>query len=87
MDNDTYTTKLLRRIYYDTGTGYKTQERFYKEAKKQDKYITHKDIKNFLEQQEEYQINKKQKPEKKLQYNITAPRGYYQADLIFYNKL
>ena len=87
MDNDTYTTKLLRRIYYDTGTGYKTQERFYKEAKKQDKYITHKDIKNFLEQQEEYQINKKQKPEKKLQYNITAPRGYYQADLMFYNKL
>ena len=78
---------LLRDLYYDTKTGFKTQKRLYVEAKKLNPYITYADINNFLEKQEEYQMSRKQKPQKNLLYNISAPRGYYQADLMFYKNL
>ena len=49
---------LLKEIYYNPKTGFKSQNRLYKEAQKQDQTISHSDVKNFLNQQEEYQINR-----------------------------
>ena len=77
---------ILKNIYYNPKTGFKTYRRLYEEAKKIDKSITLKDVKAFLQQQEEFQINKRNDYVKQYQYKITAPIGYYQMDLTFYPK-
>ncbi len=77
---------ILKKIYYNPKTGFKTYKRLYEEAKKIDKNISMKDVINFLDGQEEYQINKRNDFIKQYQYKITAKKGYYQMDLTFYPK-
>jgi hypothetical protein len=77
--------KLLKEIYYNPKTGFKSQNRLYKEALKQDQRIRHNDVDSFLKQQEENQINKLDNNKKYL-FKINAPPSYYQMDLTFYPK-
>ena len=77
----------LKSIYYNPRTGYKTNKRLYEEVKKVDNKISLKDVLDFMKKQEEYQINKRNDYAKKYQFKITAPIGYYQMDLTFFNKL
>jgi hypothetical protein len=48
--------KLLKEIYYNPKTGFKSQNRLYKEALKQDQRIRHNDVDSFLKKQEENQM-------------------------------
>lgn len=75
--------KLLKDIYYNPKTGFKNDNRLYKEAVQKDSRIRHIDVRNFLKKQEEYQINKLDNNKKYL-FKINAPLGYYQMDLTFY---
>jgi hypothetical protein len=79
-----FQNNILKDIYYNPKTGFKSQNRLYKEAQKQDQTISHSDVKNFLNQQEEYQINRSNN--QKILFKINAPPGYYQIDLTFYPK-
>lgn len=79
--------KILKDIYYNPKTGFKTNKRLYEEVKKVDNKIKLNDVLTFMKNQEEYQINKQANLNKKYQFKITAPIGYYQMDLAFFNKL
>lgn len=74
--------KLLKDIYYNPKTGFKSVNRLYKEAHKIDNRIRLIDVRNFLKKQEEYQINTTDN--KNLLFKINAKPGYYQMDLTFY---
>ena len=73
---------LLKKLYYNPKTGFKSVNRLYKEAHKIDNRIRIIDVKNFLKKQEEYQINTTDN--KQFLFRINAPQGYYQMDLTFY---
>jgi hypothetical protein len=78
-------SNLLKKLYYDPKTGYKSMRRLYETAKESDKSITLKKVKEFLSSQEEYQINKGNN--KNVYFKISAPKGFYQSDLLFYPQL
>ena len=53
-DNSKSTSKnqILKGIYYNPKTGFKSTNRLYKEANQKNNNITHSDVKKFLDQQE-----------------------------------
>ncbi len=81
----TWQNDLLKSIYYNPKTGFKSENRLYKEAHKRDERIRTIDVRNFLKQQEEYQINTIDN--RNLLFKINAPPGYYQMDLTFYPQI
>lgn len=78
--------KTLNDVYYNPKTGFKSAAKLLKESLKKNKLITIKHVKEFLSNQEEVQINKNQNHYVSSELHITAPIGYYQADLAFYPK-
>ncbi len=81
----TWQNDLLKSIYYNPKTGFKSENRLYKEAHKRDERIRMIDVRNFLKRQEEYQINTIDN--RNLLFKINAPPGYYQMDLTFYPQI
>jgi len=81
----TWQNDLLKSIYYNPKTGFKSENRLYKDAHKIDERIRTIDVKNFLKKQEEYQINTIDN--RNLLFKINAPLGYYQMDLTFYPQI
>lgn len=71
---------IIKKIYYDVKTGYKNPHALLNEVQKYDKDVKYNDVLDFLNRQEEYQINKKKL--KKTYFQIGAQIGYYQMDLI-----
>lgn len=78
---------LLKKLYYDTKTGFVSADKLYKKAKELDPKITHKIVKEFIKRQATAQINKEVKKSRKTIYNpITGPIGHYQLDLTDFPK-
>jgi hypothetical protein len=78
--------ETLKNVYYDTKTGFGGVDKLYRKVKELDPSITIKQVKDFLDKQESYQITKRSKPTKQFQ-SITAPyKGYnFQIDLLIYS--
>ena len=77
--------KTLSDIYYNPKTGFKTGERLLKEARKTLPNISQKQIRAWLNSQEERQINKYNN--RPIYFKITAPPDYYQMDITFLPQL
>jgi hypothetical protein len=71
--------EIIKKAYYDTETGFVGINKLYEKLKGK---VTKKDIKNFLDKQEVYQLNKKNN--RRLNSFIpTHPKQEFQMDLIF----
>lgn len=79
------TDNLLSKLYYNPETGFGSLEKLYREAKKKNKNITRKKVKEFLDKQSTVQINKPNR-NKKSNIPITGPVGKWNVDLLFYPK-
>lgn len=77
----------LKELYYNPKSGYTSITKFYKKAKEEDPSITLKDVQDFLNKQETYQLNK----------HVVKPKDYstivankikdnYQIDIIVYDR-
>lgn len=77
----------LKKIYYDASQGYWSLEKLYKKAKEEIPDLTRKDVKNFLEEQEVYQVYKE--PKKPKEFNTIVAknkRDCFQLDIIIYDR-
>ena len=77
----------LKEYYYDAKTGYIDANKLYLKINKILPGITLKQVKDYIDKQFVYQVNKQQRKPK--QFNsITAdyPRQKYQMDIIVYNR-
>jgi len=78
---------MLKQFFYDPRTGFLDADKLYRKLKPINNDITLKQVKDFVDKQFTYQVNKRQmKPQK---YNtITAdyPRQKYQMDIIVYSR-
>jgi hypothetical protein len=77
----------LKNYYYDNKTGFIDANKLYLKLKKIQPNITLKHVKDYIDKQFVYQVNKQQRRPK--QFNsITAdyPRQKYQMDIIVYNR-
>lgn len=78
--------EVLKETYYNTKTGFGGLDKLYRQVKESHPSITKKQVKDFLDNQESYQITKRTPPPKQFQ-SITAPyKGYnFQIDLLIYS--
>ena len=79
--------ELLKDLYYNPKIGFIGPEKLYQKAKPLNPNITMKDVQNFLNAQEVYQLTQQPKPPKEYS-SITAPyiRYNYQIDLMVYDR-
>lgn len=78
---------IISSIYYNAKTGFTSIKDLYKKAKEKDSRITLKVVKNFLDKQATYQVNRQDK--KPVKFNsIYAPKPFYnfQIDIIIYDR-
>jgi hypothetical protein len=75
---------LLKRLYYDEKTGLQSADKLYEKAKAIDKSITHRLVKEFLDNQATAQITKEVHRNKNY-YSITSPsvKNNYQMDIMY----
>ena len=75
---------LLNKLYYDEKTGLQSENKLYEKAKIIDKTITHKLVKEYLDDQATAQITK-QVHRNKDYYSISSPavRNNYQMDIMY----
>lgn len=76
-------TDILADLYYNPATGFQGITNLLREARKVKSSITRKQVKDFLEAQETYQITKRPPKKKREKLPITAGLGTFQADLAF----
>ena len=77
-------SKILRDIYYNIKTGFKSEKKLYATAKKEDQSITHKQVKEFLKNEETNELFEKNRTSKKGELMIVSPQNSYQGDLVYF---
>lgn len=79
---------IIKEYYYNPNTGFKSSNKIYYHLKKDYPSITLKQVKRVIRNQETAQIHKDiTNTKNKFEYEITAPPYFYQADLMFFDKL
>ena len=78
--------EILKKLYYDTKTGYQSYNKLYKKLKEVEPKITLKIVKEFIKKQATEQINKEVKDEDVKSPPITGSVGHYQVDITDYPK-
>lgn len=77
----------LKELYYDTSTGYVSLDKLWKKAKQSIEGIKYKDVKNFLDKQYTYQVNKNTNRPKVYNTILAHKVGNnFQIDIIIYDR-
>lgn len=79
--------KLLKELYYNPKTGFKSLNKLYRTAKESNPEVSQKNIKEFLNKQYTYQVNKQEAKPK--EYNTILAekiRDFFQVDIMIYDR-
>ena len=79
--------EIIKTLYYNPKVGFSSLNKFYQKCKEADNRITLKQVREFLQKQKTYQVNKQDK-KPKYYTSIYAPYPLYncQVDILVYDK-